>query len=705
MNDLLRAALQHHEAGRCVLSVRENKEPHCGKGWNRWFKESQSEDEVRGLFSNGAHGLAIIQYPASPIITLDDDGIHAQDAWRKTGIELIPTAKSYTKNNGIHRVYRIPADTTLLDRLKRKVRLVKADCNCVDKDGKLKQCGVDLLLRGYSIEPPTPGYREDPDFPLEDAVEIQREVLELALRHQDEERKGERKTGDADGKVRRGEQHNVAISLVGTMRRRGMSVDAIRAALKADSEARFEPPLTDNEIDYFAGEAGKWEPGEECFHLTDLGNARRFAKQHHGTIHYCFEREQWLFWNRHAWLWDKSGEVMTLAKATVLSIYNEASNEKDPDRRTALAQHAVKSETNTKIQAMLNLAKSEPGIPVTLDQLDRYPLLFNVQNGIIDLETGELLEHSPTYLITQLSPCIYDPDASCDRYLAFLNRIMDNNAEMIAFLQRWFGYCLTADVSEHAVIFAHGKGANGKTTLFKSVINVMGSYADMAAPNLLLAKRNEEHPAGVADLVGKRLVCTVEIEDGRRFDAALFKWLSGGDVIKARFMRENFFSFKPSHKLTIAANHKPFVTDSSIAFWRRMKLCAFNVQIPEAEQDKHLDEKLKDESEGILAWMVRGAVTWRKEGLGEPPEVATATDGYRREQDFLAPFIAECCESGEDFEVSVGDLYERFKSWADESGEKPVSRKRISAMLKERGFENYQDSSDHRFYWKGVKLK
>ena len=396
---------------------------------------------------------------------------------------------------------------------------------------------------------------------------------------------------------------------------------------------------------------------------------------------------------------------MVLAKETVLSIYREAANEPDPKRRADLAQHAVKSETYNKIQAMLNLAKSEPGIPVTLDQLDRHPFLFNVQNGVIDLTSGELLPHDPACLITQISPCNYDPDASCTVFSTFLNRVMDDNVQMIEFLQTWFGYCLTSDVSEHAVLFAHGKGANGKTTLLKSVIGVMGSYADMAAPNLLLAKRNEDHPAGIADLVGKRLVCTVEIEDGRRFDAALFKWLSGGDVIKARFMRENFFSFHPTHKLTIAANHKPFVNDSSDSFWRRMKICAFNVQIPGAEQDKHLDDKLKAESDGILAWMVRGALKWRKEGIGDPPEVISATATYRHEQDFLAPFLNECCEVASDHEESVGALYERFKSWAEESGEKPISRKRLSAMLKERGFDSYQDSSDHRFYWKGVKLK
>jgi hypothetical protein len=100
MNSLLAAALEHHSAGRAVLPVRENKGPHCGEGWNCWFERPQSESEVRELFSNAAHGLAILLYPASPNIVLDFDGPHSDDAWQKTGIKLIETAKSRTRSGG-----------------------------------------------------------------------------------------------------------------------------------------------------------------------------------------------------------------------------------------------------------------------------------------------------------------------------------------------------------------------------------------------------------------------------------------------------------------------------------------------------------------------------------------------------------------------------------------------------------------------------
>ena len=181
---LLAAALQYHAKGRRVLPVRQNKKPDCEQ-WGQWIKkppQEQTEEQVRQLFSNGAYGLAVIQYPGSPNVTVDFDGEHADTAWNKTRITLTTTAKTRTPRNGWHWIYRTPDDTSLLDRVKRRVRLAVADCDCKDAEGNSKPRSVDLLLNGYSIEPPTPGYREDPEHPLESAAEIQLEVLELALR-------------------------------------------------------------------------------------------------------------------------------------------------------------------------------------------------------------------------------------------------------------------------------------------------------------------------------------------------------------------------------------------------------------------------------------------------------------------------------------------------------------------------------------------
>ena len=438
--------------------------------------------------------------------------------------------------------------------------------------------------------------------------------------------------------------------------------------------------------------------------LTDDGNSRRFARQHGGVIRYCHERGQWFMWSGKRWEWDRSGAAIALAKRTVRSIYGETERAEDKDRREALSEHARKSENDARIRAMLHLAQSE--VAVKLDELDRPPFLLNCQNGIVDLATGDLLPHDPELMLTKLCPVEFNPHARCNRFLAFLDEIMESNEALIDFLQLWFGYSLTADVREHAVAFFYGSGSNGKSTLIDAITYVMADYASMAAPGLLMMKRNEQHPTEIADLFGKRFVAVVETQEGRRFNESNFKWFSGGDQLSGRFMRENFFRFSPTHKFTVAANHKPVVSDTTESFWRRLKLVPFNVQIPKEKRDKGLGEQLKAEAVGILAWMVKGAVKWRQQGLPEPVEITAATDTYRDEQDFLAPFIAEHCEiaDGKDAEAQVGVLYKRYVEWSTENGEKPISGKRLSAMLKQRSFENYQ-ATDGKFYWRGLALK
>ena len=264
---LLDAALTHVAHGRAVIAVTKNKTPYH-KGWNAYFTRRQSEEELNREFSNGAHGIAMVLWPACPYVVLDFDGPHAEEAWQKMNIELPATARNRTQSGGTHLFFKIPPK--LKFEIKRKIRLVKATCSCP------KTCGVDLLIYGYAVLPPTPGYEEDPDYPLEDAVVIPSGILALA---QAKPLTQKRSTGDSDGRVRQGERHNVACSLAGTMRARHMSIKAIRAALKADNEERFDPPLSDNEIESVIKSAARWaEDSTVVFeHCTDLGNARRLV--------------------------------------------------------------------------------------------------------------------------------------------------------------------------------------------------------------------------------------------------------------------------------------------------------------------------------------------------------------------------------------------------------------------------------------------
>src|SRR5208283_4668705 len=230
-------------------------------------------------------------------------------------------------------------------------------------------------------------------------------------------------------------------------------------------------------------------------------------------------------------------------------------------------------------------------------------------------------------------------DAVCRTWLAVLEKIFNRDSEVIGYLQRFTGYSLTGDVSEQVLNIWHGVGANGKSTVANTIMEMLGSdYAMKAAADLLLAKWDNDHPTALTDLHGKRFVACIETDDGRRLAEALVKELTGGDPIRARRMREDFWQFMPTHKVVLACNHRPTVRGTDHAIWRRLKLVPFNVVIPPNERDKQLPAKLRDELPGILAWAVRGCLDWQRHGLEDPKAIIAATADYQNAEDVLLNF-------------------------------------------------------------------
>lgn len=320
-----------------------------------------------------------------------------------------------------------------------------------------------------------------------------------------------------------------------------------------------------------------------------------------------------------------------------------------------------------------------------MDELDRDPWLLNVKNGTLDLRTGELREHRREDLITKLAPVEYDPDADSPTWEAFLETVVPNE-DTRRFLQRAVGYSLTGVVGEKVLPCLLGRGDTGKTTFIEAVMDLLGDdYAAPAAPDLLLSKRGSSHPTELADLLGKHFVPTVEVEEGRRLAESLVKQLTGGDRIKARYMREDFFEFRPTHKVWLAANHAPIIRGGDDAIWNRVKKVSFDVVIPKERQDRRLREKLRAEASGILAWAVRGCLEWQRDGLGEPGEVAAATAEYREDMDTFAEFLAEKCVLEAEEWISAARLRRAYADWCRDTGERPLSWEVVTGRLRERG--------------------
>jgi putative DNA primase/helicase len=383
----------------------------------------------------------------------------------------------------------------------------------------------------------------------------------------------------------------------------------------------------------------------------------------------------------------------------VARIYAEAAEAPDDDGRKALAKHALKCEAANRLAAMLTLAESEPGIHVLPAQLDADPWLINVLNGTFDLRSGELREHDRRHLLTKVAPVFYEPSATCPTWDAFLTRIMGGNADLISFLQRIAGYSLTGDVSEQVLFLLYGTGANGKSTFLETLRAMIGEeYALQIRPEALMIRNGETVPNDIARLKGARLVSARETEEGKRMAEALVKELTGGDTITARFLRQEYFDFKPEFKLWLAANHKPVIRGTDYAVWRRIKLIPFTVTIPPEEQDKALGRKLLGELEGIFAWAVRGCQDWQRNGLQVPAAVEAATTAYKAESDTLAAFLAERIIQGPNLETQAKNLYEAYKTWCDDNGEKPMTGTMFGRRLTERGFDKYIDGARHTFY-------
>ena len=446
----------------------------------------------------------------------------------------------------------------------------------------------------------------------------------------------------------------------------------------------------------------------EEIHFTDMGNATRFVGLHGDEVRYCFPQSKWYFWNNKRWQIDDRGKIYEMSQDVIRAILKEASKENDKDRRTKLENHALKCESDSKLEAMIKASKSK--LSILPQEFDRDPWLFNCSNGTINLLDGTLQPHDKDDLISKISPVNYDPKETCPAWLDHLNKIMDRNQHLIGFLQRWFGYCLTGSIDERCMAIFHGTGANGKTVTIETIAYVMGDYAQRTRTETILIKRENSISNDVADLAGSRFVFSSEAEQDKRLAESLVKDLTGGDSICVRKLYQEYFTFKPQFKLCLSTNHKPIIYGTDQAIWGRIKLVPFAVTIPEDER-KSLHQMMgmfQDEAPGILAWLVKGCLEWLEPGKGlqTPDEVKAATKQYRSDMDVLQEFLDDCCIENNSSTVLCKDLYTRFKSWGETEGlrEREIwSKSTLTRRLKEGGFVQGRPFGER--LWKGITLK
>ncbi len=453
------------------------------------------------------------------------------------------------------------------------------------------------------------------------------------------------------------------------------------------------PPELDELIAPYktGGGGGDFRPPE----FTDEALALKFAEVHGPHLRYVAAWGQWLEWDGVRWKRDDTLRALDLARRICRTASAECNMPNIP-RQLARLQ---------TVTAVERLARADRRIAATVDQWDSDPWLLNTPGGVIDLRSGLLQKIRPEDYVTKCT-AVAPSEAEPTTFLAFLARVTGGDHGLQQFLQRLFGYALTGVTREHALAFFHGTGGNGKSVLLGVASGIFGDYATTAPIELFLASRGDQHPTGLAGLRGARLVTAIETEEGRRWAESKIKALTGGDRISARFMRQDFFEFIPQFKLVIAGNHKPGLRGVDEAIRRRMNLVPFTVTIPAEERDEQLPEKLAAEWPAILGWMIQGCLEWQRNGLAQPEAVRAATEAYLDAEDSFALWLQECCESAGTFDwVRSTELWQSWKEWADTAGENPGSQKRLTQVLKDRGFADKRQPGTGRAGFEGLKLR
>lgn len=513
-----------------------------------------------------------------------------------------------------------------------------------------------------------------------------------------------------------GDRHLTLFRAGRSLKTRGLSPDAVLAALMVENERVCVPPLTTAQVReqvesaFAQDDRPGYEPRPVAAPgppptLTDTGNAERFAAQHAGHIRYCYAQKSWYVWTGTHWRQDPGDAIARMAKETAKSIYLEAAGATSEERRKTTGQWAAKSEDERRRRAMVDLARSETGIPIAPEELDRDLWLLNVANGTLNLKTGALQPHRREDFITRIIPIAYDPAAPYPIWEGFIRHILGGKAPVMRFVQKALGYSLTGETREQVLFIFHGTGANGKTTLLETTSLLLAPYAAQVAAETLLARPTDALAMNdLFTLQGARFVVAIESDMGRRLAESLVKRVTGSDTVKAKKLYTDVFAYRPSFKLFIATNHKPVIRGTDHAIWRRIRLVEFDVVVPDDQQDKALPAKLTAELPGILRWAVDGCRLWQTEGLGPPQEVRQATADYRAEMDTLGGFLTErCWLMDPTAKIGAEALYTEYDGWAARSKEKSLSMKTFSTALKERGVKQAKRRSGR--VWLGLRLR
>ncbi|MER5201484.1 DNA primase family protein [Streptomyces sp. NPDC002755] len=454
-------------------------------------------------------------------------------------------------------------------------------------------------------------------------------------------------------------------------------------------------------------------PGAFPEELTDRGMAKLFARIYGDRFRHV-EGLGWFFWDVYRWK-RLGGEKSALWAAGDLAEQIPLTDASGRFTDVQLQAHRRRTQSTAGLKALLQQAQAAPGLSLNPDVLDGDIYALCTPGGVVDLKSGELRKPDPLTDMHSRAATVAPQVMETPRWNRFLTETFgddEKGTETIAFLHLLLGYSVTGDIGGQVLPFLYGSGANGKSVLLDVMMQILGDYANAAPPGFLMEKgKFAEHSTELTELHGRRIVVCSELKPNDKFNEGRVKLLTGGDAITARRMRQDFFTFTPTHKLWLLGNHRPEVGTGGYAFWRRMRLIPFERKVPDDRKiDNLAAELVRDEGPGILQWLIDGArrYLFSRDPLTGPASVRLATEAYEKTEDHIGRFLTECCTLGAEIRpnpalrVEQKLLYETYTRWCAEEGiQRATSRAFASRIRQEVGLASPADmikNNDRKLY-------
>jgi P4 family phage/plasmid primase-like protien len=429
--------------------------------------------------------------------------------------------------------------------------------------------------------------------------------------------------------------------------------------------------------------------------FTACVNADRIVTDHGDRLRFCFELNSWLWWDGMRWKPDAQQRARQLTEQTLRNLLLQKSLKGTADEIVGAAKLLQTAGVSNA------LFETEKKLLINIEQLDSDPWLVTFANGTVDLRSGELGEPDQADYISKLIHFPFNPDASCPKWLSFLRHAVGD--EGVRYLQKAFGYALTADTSEKKFWVLHGESNTGKTTCLTILAILLREFHSLLMVDTLLDKKGGDSAAqeDLASLRGCRFASTSELDRNRRLSIAQLKRICQGmGQISVSPKYQKKFSFPETHHLFIDSNYLPMIPVEETAIWNRLVVVRFQNSLPEAEQNRTLKQEIvAEEAEGILAWLVAGELRRQKEGLDHVPEsFANAKSAWQSEMDSIGSFIEEYCVLGRNEKAPRLALY---KLYVETVGHGAVIAREFTRQLELRDITR---SNDRRLYV-GIALK